>query len=105
MSDFQVIDRVGETHLVAGDGNATVMERIRDADFQDSFALCGGYCSCATCHVYVEDGGFDRLPAVSADEDDLLEVSPHRRSTSRLCCQISAGEGLDGVRIVIAPQD
>lgn len=105
MSEFKVVDRSGDAHILTADAAATVMERIRDADIQDSFALCGGFCSCATCHVYVEDGAFERLPAMSPDEDELLDSSAHRRSTSRLSCQVRAGEALDGVRIVIAPQD
>lgn len=105
MSQFTVIDRVGTTHAATGDDGSTVMELIRDAGFQEDFALCGGYCSCATCHVYIEDGGFERVPAMSTEEDALLDGSESRRSNSRLSCQVRAEQGLEGVRIVIAPQD
>lgn len=104
MSAFIVTDRTGNSRAVVGDDSATVMELIRDAGIQDGFALCGGYCSCATCHVYIEDGAFARLPAISADENELLDNSPHRLGNSRLSCQVPA-TGLQGVNVVIAPGD
>lgn len=61
-------------------------------------AECGGGAVCATCHVYVDDGWIGRLPAMSVDEDDLLEgVAAERKSTSRLSCQIKMTAGLDGL--------
>jgi hypothetical protein len=55
------------------------MEAVRQAGFDELQALCGGSCSCATCHVYIE--GAD-LPPMSADEDDLLDSSDHRQTNS-----------------------
>lgn len=60
---------------------------------------------CATCHVYVDPAFADKLPPVSADEDDLLDSSDHRTSASRLSCQIQCVDALDGIRITIAPAD
>jgi 2Fe-2S ferredoxin len=68
-------------------------------------ALCGGCCSCATCHIYVSDSGMDRLQEISADESDLLESSDHRTERSRLACQIKVTAGLDQLHIEIAPED
>ena len=68
-------------------------------------ALCGGCCSCATCHIHVDAGAIDKLPAMSEDEDDLLESSDHRNETSRLSCQIPFTADLDGLKVTIAPED
>lgn len=105
MPQLDVTDRAGKSFAATGGDGSTVMEIIRDAGDQDNFACCGGHCSCATCHVYLEDGAFDLLPAMSLEENDLLDSSAHRRSNSRLSCQIKAEAGLDGARIIIAPED
>ena len=93
-----------ETHI-EGSTNVSVMEAIRDAGFDELLALCGGCCSCATCHVYVDEAFAGQLPDVSADESDLLDSSDHRQATSRLSCQINFTAALDGLRVTIAPED
>lgn len=100
-----VTTREGDTsELDVGDG-LTVMEAIRDNGFDELLALCGGCCSCATCHVMVDPDFMDRLPAMSADEDDLLESSDYRAPNSRLSCQLPFTGDLDGLRVTIAPED
>ena len=100
-----VTTREGDaSEIEVGDG-LTVMEAIRDNGFDELLALCGGCCSCATCHVHVDGDFLDRLPAMSADEDDLLESSDHRASNSRLSCQLPFTSDLDGLRVTIAPED
>jgi 2Fe-2S ferredoxin len=65
-------------------------------------AECGGCCSCATCHVYVDESWFAKLPAKDAMEDDLLSgVAAERRPTSRLSCQINMTAELDGLAVRI----
>ena len=83
----------------------SVMEAARGAGFDELLALCGGCCSCATCHVHVDDEWIGALPPMGADEDDLLDSSSHRRPTSRLSCQIDITPELDGLRVTIAPED
>ena len=90
---------------VEGEAGLSVMEVIRGAGFEDLLALCGGSCSCATCHVYVDPGFADRLPPASATELELLSLSEHRQSTSRLSCQIPFADKLDGLRVTIAPEE
>lgn len=105
MPKLFVTTREGETSEVdVGDG-LTVMEAIRDNGFDELLALCGGCCSCATCHVMVDPDFLGRLPAMSADEDDLLESSDHRAPNSRLSCQLPFTADLDGLRVTIAPED
>ena len=100
-----VTTREGETSEIAVADGLTVMEAIRDNGFDELLALCGGCCSCATCHVHVDPAFADQLPPMSEDEDDLLESSDHRVATSRLSCQIPFGAGLDGLKVTIAPED
>ncbi len=105
MPRLTVTTRSGETSEIdVGDG-LTVMEAIRDNGFDELLALCGGCCSCATCHVHVDPAFADKLPAMSEDEDDLLESSHHRVATSRLSCQLPFSGDLDGLRVTIAPED
>ena len=105
MAKLIVVNRSGEEQEVEGSDGLSVMEIIRDAGFDELLALCGGCCSCATCHVYVDPSFADKLPAVSEDENDLLDSSDHRNETSRLSCQLVFGDALDGLKVQIAPED
>jgi len=97
------VTRDGQEHEVEGETGLTVMQIIREAGFDDVLALCGGACSCATCHVHVIDPEFsDRLPQISEDEDDLLDSSSHRDDRSRLSCQLRFDDRLDGLKVRIA---
>lgn len=100
-----VVTREGEAQAIDAQGGVSVMEVIRGAGVDELLALCGGCCSCATCHVYVEPGFADRLPPISEDETDLLDGSGHRRASSRLCCQLRFDDAIDGLRVTIAPED
>ncbi len=102
MPTLTVTTRSGDTRTIAADPDASVMTAIRDAGIDEMLALCGGCCSCATCHVFVDESQMDSLPPMSADEDDLLDISEHRIARSRLSCQLPS---LDGLRVTIAPED
>lgn len=105
MPKLIVVTRDGSETEVEVASGLTVMEAIRENGFDELLALCGGCCSCATCHVHVDQGFLDRLPAMSEDEDDLLESSDHRMANSRLGCQIPFTDALDGLKVTIAPED
>ncbi len=77
------------------------METLRDLDYVA--ALCGGICSCGTCHVYIAPAWADKLPAPQGDEGELVSELQHRRYTSRLACQIDLSAQLDGLRLTLAP--
>ena len=66
-------------------------------------ADCGGCCSCATCHVFVDEAWRDRLPPMEEDEDDMLDMTDDRRENSRLSCQLTISEDLDGL-VVTTPE-
>ncbi|MXO96258.1 2Fe-2S iron-sulfur cluster binding domain-containing protein [Erythrobacter aquimaris] len=105
MPKLIVTTREGETSEIEVEDGLTVMEAIRDNGFDELLALCGGCCSCATCHVHVDPAFQDKLPEMSEDEDDLLESTEHRAETSRLSCQIPFTGELDGLKVTIAPED
>jgi 2Fe-2S ferredoxin len=105
MAKLLVVTRKGEERELEAQTGLSVMEILRDGGIDEVLALCGGCCSCATCHVYVEGDVADRLPPMSQDEDDLLDSSDHRTARSRLSCQVPFTEALDGIRVVVAPED
>jgi ferredoxin, 2Fe-2S len=105
MANLVIVGRDGTERIVEGKAGWSVMENIRDAGFDELLALCGGCCSCATCHVHVDEAWLAALAPMGPDEDDLLDSSDHRRPNSRLSCQIEYGESLDGLTVRIAPED
>jgi ferredoxin, 2Fe-2S len=105
MPDLIVTTRQGEIRAVNAMPGMTVMENIRDAGFDELLALCGGVCSCGTCHVHVDPAFAARLPAMGPDENELLGASSHRDERSRLACQIRFDATLSGLRVTIAQED
>jgi 2Fe-2S ferredoxin len=81
------------------------MEVIRDNDLP-ILASCGGNCACATCHVYVDAKSFSALEPRGEGEMELLsETSSFRPGSSRLSCQISYSENLNGMAVTLAPYE
>ena len=105
MPKLVIIARDGTETAVEARVGWSVMENIRDNGFDELLALCGGCCSCGTCHVHVDPAWAERLRPLQRDEDDLLDISDHRAGTSRLSCQILFTADLDGLRVRIAPED
>lgn len=105
MPKIVVVNRAGEEKTVEADAGLSVMEAIRDNGFDELLALCGGCCSCATCHVYIDPEFADKVAPMSEDENDLLDSSDHRNETSRLSCQVQLTSALEGLRVTIAPED
>ena len=105
MPKLVVVNRAGEEKEVDAASGVSVMEAIRDNGFDELLALCGGCCSCATCHVYVDPAFADKVNALSEDENDLLDSTDHRQSNSRLSCQLQMSDDLSGLKVTIAPED
>lgn len=105
MITINITQRDGTTVKARGEEGISLMEVIRNAGIDELLALCGGCCSCATCHVHVQPGYEAALPPLSDDESDLLDSSEHRDPTSRLSCQIPMTAALDGLRVAIAKED
>jgi 2Fe-2S ferredoxin len=98
-----VTTREGQTDRLEAQPGLSVMEIIRDAGISELLALCGGSCSCATCHVYVDPEFESRLSQMSEDENDLLDAASYREHNSRLSCQIRFSDALEGLMVTIAP--
>ncbi len=105
MTTITVISRNGEGREVQAESGLSLMEVIRDNGFDELLALCGGCCSCATCHVHIDPSFVDKLPKMGEDENDLLDSTDHRDATSRLSCQIPVSDDLDGLIVTIAAED
>jgi ferredoxin, 2Fe-2S len=76
----------------------TVMAAALKNGIDGIVAECGGVCMCSTCHVFVDEKYFDRLPPAQDTEESVLEISAEeRRPNSRLSCQIKVTEDLDGL--------
>jgi 2Fe-2S ferredoxin len=90
-------DRKGAEHIIEGNEGWTVMEALRDAGLPIT-AECGGACACATCHVYVEDGWFEKLNPPSPEELDSWTWRSRFEPNSRLSCQIQVNAKTDGIR-------
>lgn len=98
-----VTDREGKEHTLEALEGWRVMEIIKDYGL-DLKAECGGACCCATCHVYVHPDWVDKLYEMREDEEDMLdEAMGEVKDNSRLSCQILMSEGLDGLKVTIAP--
>lgn len=105
MPKIMFIDPSGSTHEVEADEGASVMRAGLLGGVQGIVAECGGECSCATCHVYVDENWTDKTGEPSLDEEDMLEFTEsERKPTSRLSCQIEVSEELDGL-IVNLPEE
>lgn len=101
---LRVVDRDGLEHEVEAASGQKVMETLRELDYGVA-AICGGMCSCATCHVFVDPEWIDRLPAPMSDERELLSELTHFQENSRLSCQVEFNESLAGLRVTLAPEE
>ncbi len=104
MPTVRVVDRDNKERTLEAPAGATLMEPLRDMD-DGVAAICGGMCSCATCHVYVDEEWLAKLPAAMSDEGDMLGDLSSRKPNSRLSCQIVLTEALSGIRVTIAPEE
>ena len=83
----------------------TLMEVATDNDIEGITGDCGGVCSCATCHVYVDPEWSKKVPEASELETDTVEFLDNAQETSRLCCQIEVTDELDGLTVTVASEE
>ena len=95
----------GSVRVVAAESDQSLMQIIRDHDFDEMLALCGGCLSCATCHVHVDPAFFARLEPMTEMEDGLLIGSPYRTKFSRLSCQIKVTQVMEGMKVTVVPEN
>ena len=105
MAKMRVTDRDGIEHEIEGQLGVKLMETLREYDYGVT-AICGGLCSCATCHIFIPPAWQQRLPAPQSDEKELLvELQHYDPSRSRLSCQVDFTPELDGLRLEVAPDE
>ena len=103
MAKVTYVEFSGEQRVVDVPPGRSVMQGAIENNVRGIIAECGGACSCATCHVYVDEAWTAKLGAKSEDEDAMLEAVCEPRPNSRLSCQIKVTEALDGL-IVSMPE-
>jgi 2Fe-2S ferredoxin len=101
---LKVVDRDGKEHEINAPSGGVLMEPLRDMD-DGVTAICGGMCSCATCHVFVDPAWTDKLPKQMSDELDMLKDLSAYQPNSRLSCQIQLTAALSGLKVTIAPEE
>lgn len=105
MATIYVTDRDGTEHQIDGTVGQSIMEALRELDYGVE-ALCGGMCSCATCHVFIESEWHTGLTPPHDDELELLEeTESYQVSHSRLSCQVEFTAALASIRLTIAPEE
>jgi ferredoxin, 2Fe-2S len=104
MLELTVVDRNGVEHRIVTEDGRRLMETLRELDF-GVLAICGGVCSCATCHVYVAPEWMARLSPQHPDEHALVSELAHYQNNSRLSCQIELSKALNGLHVTIAPEE
>ena len=103
MAKITFIQPDGTRQEVVAEPGLTVMEAARKELVPGIEAECGGACSCATCHVYVDDAWREKVGPPSEMEEDMLDFAFDVRASSRLSCQIKVSEELDGL-VVSVPE-
>lgn len=101
MGKIVFISAEGERTEVEAAVGETVMRIAQNAGVDGLIAECGGCLSCATCHCYVEDGWAAKLPPPSEEEKVMVECAIDVREESRLSCQLTYTDDLDGLEIGI----
>ena len=99
---IHVTDQQGKEHTLEGIVGWRVMEVIRDYGLPIK-AECGGCCSCATCHIYVDNEWKAKLAQPSDEESDQLDEAFEVEDNSRLSCQLILSSELDGLKVTLAP--
>ena len=97
MAKITYIENNGTSHTVDVAEGLTVMEGAVQNNIPGIDADCGGSCACATCHVYVDEKWFNKLPNKSEAEQDMLDMAIEPNKFSRLGCQITVNDDLDGM--------
>ena len=96
MSKVTYIESDGKSHTIDVQNGLTVMEGAIQNNIPGIDANCGGSMACATCHVYVKEEWFDKLPKKEDGEEDMLDMAFEPNKFSRLSCQITVTDDLDG---------
>ena len=97
MASVTFIEHNGTEYVVEAEIGKSLMQTALDNLVPGIDADCGGECSCATCHVMVDEAWLGKLTSLADSEDAMLDLNPERESNSRLSCQIAMTKELDGM--------
>ena len=102
---LNVVDRAGNKTVIDVEEGVTIRDAIEENLDPDSYGVCGGNCSCGTCHVYVNSSDYDKIKPMEKDEIDTLQSSAiDTTQYSRLACQIELNKEYDNISVTIAPE-
>jgi len=104
MTKITFVEANGTTHETDVENGTSVMEAAIQNSVPGITAECGGACTCATCHVYVDDKWLEKVGGPSDMEEDMLDFAFEVKKTSRLSCQILVNDDFDGLVIKIPEQ-
>ena len=97
MPKITYIEHDGKTHTIEVASGLSVMEGAVQNNIPGIDADCGGSMACATCHVYVKDDWFDKIPLKEDGEEDMLDMAFEPKKNSRLSCQLMVSDQIDGL--------
>ena len=97
MPKITYIEHNGKSHTIEVAKELTIMEGAIQNNIPGIDADCGGACACATCHVYVDSEWVNKLPKIEDAEEDMLDMANETNKFSRLACQITVTENLNGL--------
>ena len=97
MSKITYIEHSGKSHTIQVQNGLTVMEGAVQNNIPGIDADCGGSMACATCHVYVKEEWFDKLPKKEDGEEDMIDMAYEPNKFSRLSCQLIVSDELEGL--------
>ena len=97
MSKITYIEHSGKSHTIQVQNGLTIMEGAVQNNIPGIDADCGGSMACATCHVYVKEEWFDKLPKKEDGEEDMLDMAYEPKKYSRLSCQLTVSDELEGL--------
>lgn len=97
MPTITLIENNGTEHTVTGEVGQSIMQAALNAMVPGIQGDCGGACSCATCHAFVEENWISVLPKMEDMEADMLDFASERQDNSRLTCQLTLDESMDGM--------
>jgi len=106
MPTIQIKNSKGESKAIEYQVGLSLMEVLRDEGFEEILAMCGGCCSCATCHLHIDGPDKVALPEIEEDEQILIELADgYVQGASRLSCQIEMLAEYDGLEISLISSD
>jgi 2Fe-2S ferredoxin len=102
--NISVKDLDGQIHDIQAREGDSLMESLREHEWGVP-AVCGGLCSCGTCHVYLDPEWLDKFQQADPDEQDLLDLFDNSKENSRLSCQMQLQASHEGLGLSIAPEE